>query len=913
MAKTINRRLAELIDSNGQLVSGKIANGYISTDHFANNSITDAKLHTSFSLPASALTARDTGDLSEGSNLYYTDARADARIAAADTGDLSEGSNLYYTDARVGTYISGNRSYGNITTTGYIAGPATFTIDPAAVGDNTGTVVIAGNLQVDGTTTTINSTTLEVDDLNITLAAGSANSGAANGAGITVDIANNTNPTLLYNGTHDTWDFNKNIRVSGSVGVTNIVTDKVVKFNGTILDDSSITDTGSLITLGTSTDVSGPLQFTSNVSFSSSEPGRIYKASNHGLAFHGVTGTENDFAMFNPAGQLMVVNPTGTNNVSLIPTATGNVGIGTDSPTFGKLEVNGSKYVLTDSGQARGGVHVSPDSSATSGQYGGAISFSGGGSGSAAIASINDGGSDHDSVGLAFITHPAGTGSADAQEKMRITEVGNVGIGTTSPAALLHLKSTVNAEGPSLIFENTNNAQTMNIDYYNNGGAVQSRIQYAEGPAAWYFQPNVSTGDSTLTINYNGSVDIGGDPSGSVKTHGVVVSDAHKNDTLGTTLGDTQRVFGIHNKSQNQDFLTFRTRRITDGQSGWNHAVWDITRDIDSTSDLYRYMTFGIGDVVINDFGANMDFRVESNTNANMLFVDGGTNRVGIATNAPANTLDVNGGATIRDALYVGTDNNDPGELYIADASTTAYTLGIIGTGTRTFEFRGSSSGADYNTTFTNPSTGEHNLIIDGSFTVNHGTSYAGLHVKGSNAPNVTFGQNSTNTPSWKIGISGNNGAYFGISTGTVNQDRITITDGGSVGIGDYTPSHKLDVNGVIGIKGNPAIDSDGTSHYFKTPAGGVMYFYHGTSGIMYVSSAGLLPVTDNAKDLGSTSKRWRNLYTTDLHLSNEGKPEGNEVDGTTGNWTIQEGDENLYILNNKSGKKYKFALEEIS
>ena len=117
-------------------------------------------------------------------------------------------------------------------------------------------------------------------------------------------------------------------------------------------------------------------------------------------------------------------------NVDVKIDATGNVGIGTDAPTFGKLEVNGPKYILTDSGQARGGVHVSPDSSATSGQYGGAISFSGGGSGSAAIASINDGGSDHDSVGLAFITHPTGTGSDDAQEKMRITEVGNVGIGT---------------------------------------------------------------------------------------------------------------------------------------------------------------------------------------------------------------------------------------------------------------------------------------------------------------------------------------------------------------------------------------------------------------------------------------------------------------------------------------------------
>jgi hypothetical protein len=52
------------------------------------------------------LSSKNTGDLSEGSNLYYTNARADARIAAADTGDLSEGSNLYYTNARADARIA---------------------------------------------------------------------------------------------------------------------------------------------------------------------------------------------------------------------------------------------------------------------------------------------------------------------------------------------------------------------------------------------------------------------------------------------------------------------------------------------------------------------------------------------------------------------------------------------------------------------------------------------------------------------------------------------------------------------------------------------------------------------------------------------------------------------------------------
>jgi hypothetical protein len=45
------------------------------------------------------------------------------------------------------------------------------------------------------------------------------------------------------------------------------------------------------------------------------------------------------------------------------------------------------------------------------------------------------------------------------------------------------------------------------------------------------------------------------------------------------------------------------------------------------------------GAVVINESGADVDFRVESDGNANMLFVDGGNNRVGIGTNAPVTPL----------------------------------------------------------------------------------------------------------------------------------------------------------------------------------------------------------------------------------------------------------------------------------
>ena len=77
------------------------------------------------------------------------------------------------------------------------------------------------------------------------------------------------------------------------------------------------------------------------------------------------------------------------------------------------------------------------------------------------------------------------------------------------------------------------------------------------------------------------------------------------------------------------------------------------------------------------------------------------------------------------------------------------------------------------------------------------------------------------------------------------------------------------------------------------------------------VFGGSVLPATDDAVDLGSSSKQWRDIYTGDINLNNT-KTRDNEVDGTRGSWTIQEGKDDLYILNRLNGKKYRFKLEEM-
>ena len=84
------------------------------------------------------------------------------------------------------------------------------------------------------------------------------------------------------------------------------------------------------------------------------------------------------------------------------------------------------------------------------------------------------------------------------------------------------------------------------------------------------------------------------------------------------------------------------------------------------------------------------------------------------------------------------------------------------------------------------------------------------------------------------------------------------------------------------------------------------------TAKVRITSAGHLVPTADDSYDLGTSSLQWRNIYTGDLHLSNMTKDIGNIVDGSKGDWTIQEGSEDLFLINNNSGKKYKFNLTEV-
>lgn len=112
-------------------------------------------------------------------------------------------------------------------------------------------VYICGDLTVTGTTTSVNSTTVDIADKNLNLACNATNATQADGGGINLTGAS---ACIFYNSTHDTWNFNKSICATQLFGqvtdISNHFTCDVVECNDLYFTDTrarqSICGTGDI-------------------------------------------------------------------------------------------------------------------------------------------------------------------------------------------------------------------------------------------------------------------------------------------------------------------------------------------------------------------------------------------------------------------------------------------------------------------------------------------------------------------------------------------------------------------------------------------------------------------------------------------------------------------------------------------
>jgi len=103
-----------------------------------------------------------------------------------------------------------------------IKSAGTMTLDPATHGDETGTVVIEGDLTVKGTTTTVNSTTVEIGDNILKLNKDFSGSTPSADAGLEVERGTQTNAFIVWDESADRWSVDPGTGTLSPLNVENV-------------------------------------------------------------------------------------------------------------------------------------------------------------------------------------------------------------------------------------------------------------------------------------------------------------------------------------------------------------------------------------------------------------------------------------------------------------------------------------------------------------------------------------------------------------------------------------------------------------------------------------------------------------------------------------------------------------------
>jgi hypothetical protein len=170
-------------------------------------------------------------------------------------------------------------------------------------------------------------------------------------------------------------------------------------------------------------------------------------------------------------------------------------------------------------------------------------------------------------------------------------------------------------------------------------------------------------------------------------------------------------------------------------------------------------------------------------------------------------------------------------------------------------------------------------LTVTGNVTAgNVGTNIAVITTGNITTLNNALHQNGNSN----IGIAANANVTIS-ATGTANVVSVAntgVTVTGNISLsGNITDTGALSV--LTGSNGNLTLSPNGTG--------------------VVISTANLLPSANATYNLGSSTARWSTIFTTDLELSNG-----------IGDYTVVEGEDDLFLYNNKKGKVYKFVIQEV-
>ena len=496
-------------------------------------------------------------------------------------------------------------------------------------------------------------------------------------------------------------------------------------------------------------------------------------------------------------------------------------------------------------------------------------------------------------VGLATLTIPANT--LDGENGSGFTQVS--GISTIRVGAGLTIFAPSGTTGIASIGTLTG----FGVDVYDNSSFLRvstaAQLQAGVGLSVTEPQTNRAKFDFTGNIpqlNVSGISTLNQTQLSDANVAGIVTATAFEGNLTGNVTGNvTGDVDG--NVTGNV------TGNLTgDVYAGLVTATKGITGDINSSgvSTITQLLV-----TTINNLAFTTSFGYIANGNSFM----GNLNAGGISTARYLQNEHINSTGIITATSFVGPlTGNVTGN--VTGNTNGTHTGAVIGnvtgnvTGNITGDITGDVTGnADTATNATNSVNSSHVLVTD-----NESTDEENL---------ITFVENGANTTG-NVGLEMDGNLTYNPSTGTLSATEfsgnglsITNVPAASVLV---TATNTTNATHYMvfsdSVSGQETMRTDNTLTY--NPSLNKLTT-NGPIDVSDITCHNITPELNNQYNLGTASQRFANIFSADLQLSNV-HAHPNSIDGTKGDWTLQEGENDIFMINNLTGKKYKINLTEV-
>ena len=496
-----------------------------------------------------------------------------------------------------------------------------------------------------------------------------------------------------------------------------------------------------------------------------------------------------------------------------------------------------------------------------------------------------------------------------ANERLRITSDGKIGIGEDEPDGnylLIRAASTVgttkghimltgdsatNGQGPQIVFSESGSGS-------NFAGAYIGHVRLGSNSIGdLVFGTRAISGDvntvptERLRITNTGRLKINHTQSQKLDDTWLSIYDANSDSSAIDPAGISKNyaMISLHNYGTG----------VPGDSTGIGFGAGSAFNYTKGSIAFQRQGSYGTGDLVFltnND----QDTTMVNDTDEKMRITRDG--KIGINKNSPSKELHVSGNAGAGIMIESsGTTNGGVLDLRNTQGSNQTYRLAVGGGDNayvlgRGFFIRDDNNSATRFVINTNGRIGINELNPQQQLHVHNDTSYQGIFINGNGAPRLAFARSTTTTGEWSLGIDGTNGNDFAITQSNDNSQRkVIVSSSGLTAAGTITSGGNATFNGVVTFNGNyqQGNSTSGLAMYGSASMARGVVLSHGANNFR--------PTHTNDVDLGTSSIRWKQIYTnnsvntSDKNLKN----------------TISDSDLGLSFINKLRPVSYKWNQKE--